>query len=112
MLVTDAMPPVGGSKAGFTLYGQEIAVTDGRCVRKDGTLAGAALDMASAVRNAVSMLGVALADALRMASRNPAEFLGLGGNLGRIAPGYRADLIAFRPETIEVLRTWVGGNSE
>ena len=28
-----------------------------------------------------------------MASRYPAEFLGLGGELGRIAPGYRASLV-------------------
>jgi hypothetical protein len=41
MLVTDAMPPVGGTRSGFTLYGDEIAVRDGRCVRADGTLAGA-----------------------------------------------------------------------
>ena len=37
MLVTDAMPPVGGSKAAFTLYGQEIAVREGRCSRADGS---------------------------------------------------------------------------
>ena len=66
MLVTDAMPPVGGSRSGFTLYGDEITVRDGRCARADGTLAGAALDMASAVRNCraaarrAADLGVAL----------------------------------------------------
>jgi N-acetylglucosamine-6-phosphate deacetylase len=111
MLVTDAMPPVGGSQASFRLYGEEIAVRDGRCLRADGTLAGAALDMAGAVRNAVAMLGVALPDALRMASRNPAEFLGLGDRLGRITPGHRADLVAFMPEDVRVLRTWVAGRS-
>ena len=59
MLVTDAMPSVGGSKSSFTLNGQEITVHDGRCTRGDGTLAGAALDMASAVRNSVRLLGCA-----------------------------------------------------
>lgn len=111
MLVTDAMPPVGGTKPSFRLYGEEIAVRDGRCLRADGTLAGAALDMAGAVRNAVRMLDVPLPDALRMASRNPAEFLGLGGRLGRIAAGYRADLVAFMPEDVRVLRTWVAGRT-
>jgi N-acetylglucosamine-6-phosphate deacetylase len=106
MLVTDAMPPVGGRKQGFALYGEAIAVRDGRCLRRDGTLAGAALDMAGAVRNAVAMLGAALPDALRMASRNPAEFLGLGDRLGRLAPGYRADLVAFMPQDVRVLKTW------
>jgi N-acetylglucosamine-6-phosphate deacetylase len=112
MLVTDAMPPVGGRRTSFRLYDEEIAVRAGRLVRADGTLAGAALDMAKAVRNAVEMLGAALPDALRMASRNPAEFLGLDDRLGRIAPGCRADLVAFMPEDMRVLRTWVAGNSD
>jgi N-acetylglucosamine-6-phosphate deacetylase len=109
VLVTDAMPPVGGRKAGFTLYGEEIAVKDGRCLRPDGTLAGAALDMAAAVRNAVALAGTSLPDALRMASRHPAEFLGLGDRLGRLAPGYRADLVALAPGDVRVLKTWVAG---
>lgn len=109
MLVTDAMPPVGGSRSSFTLYGEEIVVGEGRCLRHDGTLAGAALDMAGAVRNAVRWLGLSLAQALPMASTNPAAFLGLGDRLGRIAPGGRADLVAFEPETVEVLATWVAG---
>jgi N-acetylglucosamine-6-phosphate deacetylase len=109
MLVTDAMPPVGGRKPGFTLYGEDIALRDGRCARADGTLAGAALDMAGAVRNAVAMAGAALPQALAMAARNPAEFLGLGARLGRLAPGYRADLVAFAPDMVEVFATWVAG---
>ncbi len=68
MLVTDAMPPVGGRAPRFTLYGNEIVVRDGRCARADGTLAGAALDMASAVRNCVRLLDAPLTDALRLSS--------------------------------------------
>ncbi len=109
MLVTDAMPPVGGKRAGFTLYGEEISIRDGRCLRADGTLAGAALDMASAVRNCVRLLDVPLTRALRMASSIPAAFLGLSAKLGRVAPGFRADLVAFAPDGIEVLATWVAG---
>ena len=109
MLVTDAMPPVGGKRATFMLYGQEISVRDGRCTRNDGTLAGAFLDMATAVRNAVRLLDVALTDTLRMASLHPAEFLGLGDRLGRLAPGYRADIVALDPTQIRVLETWVAG---
>ncbi len=109
MLVTDAMPPVGGNKDRFSLYGQEISVRDGRCARADGTLAGAAIDMASAVRNAVHDLGVPLAMALQYASTEPAEFLGLGTVLGRLAPAFRADMVAFEPDSIDVLETWVAG---
>jgi len=111
MLVTDAMPPVGANGSAFTLYGDEITVRDGRCLRRDGTLAGSMLDMASAVRNSVDLLGVALTDALRFASSNPANFLGLGHSLGRLAPDYRADLVAFDPTSIEVVSTWVAGAS-
>jgi N-acetylglucosamine-6-phosphate deacetylase len=111
ILVTDAMPPVGGKRPTFTLYGEEMVVQDGRCTRRDGTLAGACLDMATAVRNAVRLLGVTLEDALRMASSNPAEFLGLGHVLGRLGPGYRADIVAFDPATMQVVETWVAGSS-
>jgi N-acetylglucosamine-6-phosphate deacetylase len=109
MLVTDAMPPVGGSRPTFDLYGREIKVLGGRCLTADGTLAGAALDMATAVRNCVSLLGVSLEDALRFASRNPAEFIGVGHMLGKLAQGYRADMVAFDPKTIAVMATWVAG---
>jgi N-acetylglucosamine-6-phosphate deacetylase len=111
VLVTDAMPPVGGRQPSFRLYGEEIVVRDGCCRRRDGTLAGAMLDMATAVRNCVRLLGVDLTDALRFASANPAHALGLGDQLGRLAPGLRADLVAFEPEGIAVLDTWVAGQA-
>jgi N-acetylglucosamine-6-phosphate deacetylase len=109
MLVSDAMPPVGGSRANFKLYGDTITAGDGRCVRDDGTLAGTVLDMASAVANCVRLLGVPLPDALRFASAHPATFLGLGQMLGRLAAGYRADLVAFDPSDMTVLATWIAG---
>jgi N-acetylglucosamine-6-phosphate deacetylase len=111
ILVSDAMPPVGGKRPTFALYGEEIMVKDEACARHDGTLAGAYLDMATAVRNAVRLLGVTLEDALRMASTHPAGFIGLGDVLGRLAPGYRADVVAFDPTTVQVLDTWVAGQS-
>ena len=112
MLITDAMPPVGGSKPAFALYGEQIAVREGRCARADGTLAGAALDMASAVRNCVNLLGVPLTQALRFASTEPATFLGLEATLGRLAPGYRADLVAFDPGSMRIHATWVAGEAD
>ena len=106
-LVTDAMPPVGGARSTFLLYNEEIRIEQNRCVRGDGTLAGAFLDMASAVRNCVRLLGLPLEDALRLATVNPAAFLGI--KAGRLAPGFRADMIALEPHDIEVLRTWIAG---
>jgi N-acetylglucosamine-6-phosphate deacetylase len=112
MLVTDAMPPVGGRRSSFMLYGEEIAVRNGRCLRHDGTLAGAALDMAGAVRNCLRLLGLPLTRALQIASSTPAKFLGLSDELVRLAPGFRADLVAFTPDNVDVLGTWVAGQDD
>jgi N-acetylglucosamine-6-phosphate deacetylase len=106
-LVTDAMPPIGGARSTFTLYGETITIEGARCVRRDGTLAGAFLDMARAVRNCVRLLGLPLETALGYASHNPGAFLNL--RLGRLAPGYRADMVAIDPADITVLKTWVAG---
>jgi N-acetylglucosamine-6-phosphate deacetylase len=103
------MPPVGGDHSTFSLYGDEITVTDGKCVRADGTLAGAMLDMATAVRNCIRMLDVPLEVALRFASAHPAAFLGLDHWLGRLAIGYRADMVAIVPGEVKVLQTWLAG---
>jgi N-acetylglucosamine-6-phosphate deacetylase len=108
MLVTDAMPPVGADRPDFVLYGETLTVQDGRLVTANGTLAGSALDMASAVRNCVDWLGVPLEEALRMASAYPADALGLGHKHGRLAPGYRADVVALDAR-LNVTRTWIGG---
>jgi N-acetylglucosamine-6-phosphate deacetylase len=108
MLVTDAMPLVGTNDRQFMLHGRQITLHENRLTAADGTLAGAHLTMIEAVRNAVTFLDIPLADALIMASRTPAAFLGLESELGRIAPGYRADLVAFSPG-FEVLGTWTGG---
>ncbi|MGC2029907.1 MAG: N-acetylglucosamine-6-phosphate deacetylase [Steroidobacteraceae bacterium] len=108
MLVTDGMPTVGSAKSTFVLQGRTIRVVDGICRDENGTLAGTALDMAAAVRNAVSLLGLDLAEAARMASEYPAEFLGLGGELGRIAPDYRANLVLM-DDDFKVQKTWIEG---
>jgi N-acetylglucosamine-6-phosphate deacetylase len=111
MLVTDAMPPVGGTQASFSLCGEPVVCAGGKCLRGDGTLAGAALDMATAVRNCVRLLGVSLEYALQAAATHPASFIGLGHRLGRLAAGYRADLVAIDPTAVNVLETWTAGRT-
>jgi N-acetylglucosamine-6-phosphate deacetylase len=111
MLVTDAMSTTGSDIDSFELLGRTIFRRDGRLTTEDGTLAGSDLDMASAVRNCVRHLGVELGDALRMASTSPAAFLRLDGELGRIAPGYRADLVLL-DDDLQVRSTWIDGDEE
>jgi N-acetylglucosamine-6-phosphate deacetylase len=110
MLVTDGMPAVGSSAPSFVLQGRTIRVVDGVCRDENGTLAGTALDMATAVRNAVSLLDLDLAEAARMASEYPAAFLGMDRELGKIAPGYRANLVLL-DDALHVRRTWIDGIS-
>jgi N-acetylglucosamine-6-phosphate deacetylase len=110
-LVTDAMPPVGTEATSFTLYGPTILRREGRLVTENGTLAGADIDMVTAVRHCVHLLGLPLEESLRMASLYPASYLGLEDHLGRLAPGYRADLTLLRPD-LTVLATWVGGEAQ
>lgn len=107
LLVTDAMTVLGTEDDHFILYGNRILRRHGRLEREDGTLAGADLDMAQAVRNTISMLGCAPARALRMASTYPAAFMNLADR-GRIAPGLRADLLLLS-EGLEVRGSWLEG---
>jgi N-acetylglucosamine-6-phosphate deacetylase len=111
MLITDAMPLAGTNDRQFMLQGRQIKLHENRLTGPDGTLAGAYLTMIEAVRNAVALLEVPLVDALIMASRTPAVFLGMESELGLIAPGYRADLVAFNPN-FEVIGNWVAGQSD
>jgi N-acetylglucosamine-6-phosphate deacetylase len=108
MLVTDAMPTVGAEDKRFQIGGQTIVAEDGRCATAEGRLAGSDLDMASAVRNTVHRLGLPLEEALPMASLYPAAFLGLDHRLGRIAPGFDANLVLLDHD-LEVRETWIGG---
>ncbi|WP_233840626.1 N-acetylglucosamine-6-phosphate deacetylase [Dyella sp. 2HG41-7] len=108
VLVTDAMPPVGSDNPEYVLNGQTIVMRDGICQSEAGVLAGSGLDMASAVRNAVHMLGLPLAEASRMASSYPAAWIGLDRTHGRIAAGYQADF-AVMDDALTVRETWMAG---
>ena len=107
-LVSDAMPTVGDpAPRGFVLYGRAITLADGRLTDEAGTLAGAHLSMAEAVRNAVRRVGLPREAALRMATATPASCAGLPDR-GRIAPGARADLVAL-DDDLRVVAVWQGG---
>jgi N-acetylglucosamine-6-phosphate deacetylase len=109
-LVTDAMPPAAGGPRRFALQGREVVARNGRLELADGTLAGSILTMDQALRYCINVLGVELEEALRMASLYPAAFLRLDHELGRIAHGYRADLVHL-DDGLAVRRTWIDGKA-
>ena len=111
ILITDGIAAAGLGDGAYSLAGEAIQVRDGVASLPDGTLAGSVVTMDQAVRNVVSASGGGLASlpkAVRMASSNPAAALGLGQRLGRIAPGFAADLVAL-DDRQEVAMTFVGG---
>lgn len=107
LLVSDAMATVGGTRPDFTLYGERIEAQAGRLVNAEGRLAGSAIALVDAVRYLHSATTTPLEECLRMASRYPAQALGIE-NLGRLAIGCRADIVHLGGD-LEVEHVWVGG---
>jgi N-acetylglucosamine-6-phosphate deacetylase len=108
MLVSDGMPSVGTEADNFMLQGKRIEVRDGVCRYADGTLAGTNLDMVAAVRNLVTLAGVSVPEATRMASIVPARLLGVERTHGSIAVGQRADWVQLNAD-LHPRETWIGG---
>lgn len=106
-LITDAMPPVGSIIREFTIGPLQVVCENGKCVNNEGALAGSALDMATAVRNMVFVVGESLVEALRMASLYPALALGIP-NLGRIKKGYQASMVVLSSQ-LEVVKVVQNG---
>ena len=95
VLVSDAMPPAGTADTTFMLQGAPIRVEGGRCVNSAGTLAGAAITLADAVRIATAEYGFTVEEALACATRIPAQLLGLDNDYGGLRAGTRADAVVF-----------------
>jgi N-acetylglucosamine-6-phosphate deacetylase len=93
ILITDAISATGMPDGNYRLGDLEVAVRDGRCEHQ-GKLAGSVLTLDRAVRNIASYAHIALDQAVRLATLNPARRLGLEAERGVIAPGHAADLIA------------------
>ena len=108
MLVTDGLANVGTNEDSFKLLNATIRIKNGVYVDENGTLAGSALDMRQAVRNAMTYLGVSLYEALTMASAAPARFLGLGHEVGTIAKGFRANFVV-ADDDLNIRKTWIDG---
>ena len=93
LLITDAIRAKCLGDGTYDLAGQEVYVQKGRAQLKDGTLAGSTLTMPQALKNMLEFTHCSLADAVMMASYNPANVLGMEARKGSIETGKDADLV-------------------
>lgn len=108
VLMTDAIRAAGMSDGTYDLGGQLVTVKESVARIATGSLAGSTLTMDRAVRNAMAAAGLSLAEALRMASYNPALVIGMEREKGSLEPGKDADIILLDDE-LRVVLTMVGG---
>jgi len=109
-LISDAMPPAAGGPDTFTLQGRTMKRVGQKLVDENGTLAGAAITLVDAVRYAATTLGLPLASALTMATLTPARLLGVDSRIGRLAPGFEANLVHFT-DALDVAGVWMNGRA-
>ncbi|MEE3360393.1 MAG: N-acetylglucosamine-6-phosphate deacetylase [Pseudomonadota bacterium] len=104
-LVSDAMSPAGTDVESFDLMGRQVLRRNGQLTLTDGTLAGADLDLPTAVRNVVG-LGFDLADVLSMVTSRPAKAIGRG-DLGGFAKGQKFEAVHLN-DGLTLNTVWVG----
>ncbi len=106
-LISDSMRAAGMPNGVYSLGGQTVYMTDGRATLEDGTIAGSATCLAECFRRAVSF-GVPLEQALRAATVNPAEAVGLFDEIGSVTAGKRADVLVL-DDTLHPEMILIGG---
>ena len=92
VLVSDSMMATGMEDGEYALGGQPVIVKGNRALLKDGTIAGSATCLFGCLRTAIQM-GVPKEEAVRAATRNPAEAVGLEEECGMLLAGRRADIL-------------------
>jgi N-acetylglucosamine-6-phosphate deacetylase len=100
VLISDAIMPAGLGDGEFTVWGDPIAVRNGRTSLVKETdediIAGSVITLRQALRNIIR-IGVPIHEAVQMASSVPARVAGVA-NCGLIREEMLADLVAFDNE--------------
>jgi N-acetylglucosamine-6-phosphate deacetylase len=106
--ISDSMATINHGEPSFELYDEVVSESNGRIVNSEGKLAGSSITQIDAVKNAYQKCNIPLNQAIAMASRYPAEYLGIANYLGSLKPGYKADLVHFDSK-FNVHNVWVSG---
>lgn len=102
ILISDSLRAAGMPDGQYTLGGQDIIVKGNRGTLMDGvTLAGSVTDLMGCLRQAVQF-GIPVADAVRAASHNPAQVLGILDRAGSLEVGKEASLVLLNREDLSV----------
>jgi N-acetylglucosamine-6-phosphate deacetylase len=102
LLISDAIAAAGLGDGDYQIWGESISVTNGQTRNQRGNIAGSVITLRDAIPT-MGSLGVSEVDLARMASTNPAKFLGIDHDCGLIEAGKRADLVAFDADNKIVL---------
>ena len=108
ILISDSMRAAGLEDGTYDLGGLEVRVKDKIPRLPEGNLAGSVLNLQAAIKNLVNQVEVPLAQAIKMASTNPAKILGLDQDLGSLEPGRIADLILL-DDNLEIQKVFLAG---
>ena len=106
--VSDSMATIHHGEPSFELYDEIVSESKGRIINSEGKLAGSSITQIDAIKNAYQSCNIPLNEALAMASRYPAEYLGVANYLGSLKSGYRADLTHFDLD-FQVQNVWIAG---
>lgn len=106
-IISDSIRCAGLPDGEYESGGLKVILKDGAARLPDGTIAGSCATLWQCVRKAVEF-GIPFDDAVRMASRTPAEMLGV--KKGRIEPGFDADLLII-DDNMNIETVMIGGET-
>lgn len=108
VLITDCMMAGGMPEGNYMLGEFPVVVKDGAARIENGSLAGSILRLNQAVQNVVDWDIATVFEAVQMASKVPAESVGIDDVCGILDVGREADFVVF-DEGLNVKQTYLDG---